>query len=121
MLPETLTVEGVGVGVATGIHCPSRIETEFEFWLAKAKSCFPSPLKSPIATETTTGPALTLVEPLKPPKPSPRRIETVPELKLATAKSCLPSALKSPIATERGEEPTLTLVEPLKPPKPSPN
>src|SRR6266513_610774 len=68
---------GVGVGVGAEIHCPRRIETVFEPLLATAKSCLPSPLKSPIVIATGTEPTVTLVEPLKPPRPSPRRIETV--------------------------------------------
>src|SRR5204863_2473052 len=117
---------GEGVPVGTGIHCPRRIETAFETKpaLATAKSCLPSPSKSPIATERGPEPTLTSVEPLKPPKPSPRRIETVVAEPLtpsmAKATSCLPSRLKSPIATEPGLELALTLVEPLNPPKPSP-
>src|SRR6266446_319389 len=92
---------------------PRRIEIVFEFALATAKSCLPSPLKSPIATELGEL-TLTSVEPLNPPKPSPRRIETVPD-SLATAKSCLPSPLKSPIATELGPVPKCTSAAFVKP------
>ena len=72
----------VGEGVGT-LHCPRRIETVFEKTLVTAKSCLPSPLKSPIATEAGPEPTLTLLELLKPPKPSPRRIETVVSLSLS--------------------------------------
>jgi hypothetical protein len=65
----------------------------FEVKLATAKSCLPSLLKSPIATETGPEPTPTLVAPLKPPAPSPKRIVTEFEPWLATAISCLPSLL----------------------------
>src|SRR5207247_9141107 len=73
----------VGVGVGTGMHSPRRIETVFDVSLATAKSCLPSPLKSPIATERGPMPTLTLVEPLKLPIPSPDRISAVSEQYLA--------------------------------------
>src|SRR5438552_9363263 len=53
-------------------------------------------------------PVLTVVEPVKPPAPSPKRMETEALLLLAMAKSCLPSLLKSPTAGPYGE-PTLML------------
>jgi hypothetical protein len=40
---------GVGVGVAWQLR--NKIDTLFEYWLAVTRSCFPSPLKSPTATE----------------------------------------------------------------------
>jgi hypothetical protein len=47
---------GVGVNVAVGVgdmawQSRNKIETLFEPWLAVARSCLPSPLKSPTTTE----------------------------------------------------------------------
>ena len=56
----------VGVGVGTAMHCPRRIETEAEPLLATAKSWFPSPLKSPMATELGLTATLDSVEQSRP-------------------------------------------------------
>ena len=74
-----------------------KIET-FELKLAVARSCLPSPLKSPTATERGLLPAPKLVGALKLPAPSPNKIDTL--FPAPTARSCLPSPLKSPTATE---------------------
>ena len=69
--------------------------------LATARSCLPSPLKSPTATDRgalrAEGGAA-----LKAPAPLPRKIATLFEPSLATTRSCLPSPLKSPTATDTG-------------------
>jgi hypothetical protein len=70
--------------------------------LATAKSSFPSPLKSPTATEEGPGPAATDEASVKFPVPSPNKMETVLSLELTTARSCLPSPLKSATASELG-------------------
>src|SRR5436309_7499474 len=89
---------------------PKKIDTLAELKLATARSCLPSPLKSPTATEKGLVPAPKLVAALKLPAPSPKKIDTLFELKLATARSCLPSPLKSPTATEKGLVPAPKLV-----------
>ena len=86
-----------------------------------ARSCLPSPLKSPTATEKGLVPAPKLVAAPKLPVPSPNKIDTLFEFSLATARSCLPSPLKSPTATEPGIVPTPKLVAALKLPVPLPN
>ena len=58
---------------------PSRMDTSSESKFAVAKSCTPSPLKSPIAKEIGLSPTPRVVVPLKPPSPSPRRMDTLSE------------------------------------------
>ena len=118
-------------GTAGGVNppppLPKPIDTIFELKLAAAKSCLPSPLKSPIAIDlglllnpSSTSPWRGDV---KPPVPSPSRIDTFEETELAVAKSCLPSLLKSAIAIERGLPSTSTdgIAGGVNPPLPSPN
>src|SRR3954471_13707957 len=81
------------VMVGGGSHFPRRIETLLSLPLATARSCLPSLLKSPIATESGTLPTATFVVAVKLPAPSPMRIETVLSPESATDKSCLPSLL----------------------------
>src|SRR5437660_371776 len=102
-------------------HCRNKTDTLFEPSLAVARSCLPSPSKSPTATERGLLPTPKLLAAPKLPVPSPNKIETLSELKLATARSCLPSPLKSPTATELGLKPTPKLVAALKLPAPLPN
>ena len=85
---------------------PNNTDTLFEPLLATARSCLPSPLKSPTATKKGPLPTLKLVAAPKPPAPLPSKSETLASPVLATARSCLPSPLKSPTATERGVVPT---------------
>src|SRR2546427_12897714 len=92
-----------------------------ELMLATARSCLPSPLKSPTATEKGLVPAPKLAAALKLPAPSPKKIDTLAELKLATARSCLPSPLKSPTATEKGLVPAPKLVAAVRLTAPSAN
>ena len=63
---------GVGVGVGVGVAAQSRnkIDTLFESVLAMARSCLPSPLKSPTATDSGLAPAPKSVAALKLPAPS---------------------------------------------------
>ena len=99
---------------------PNKTDTLSEFWLAVAKSWFPSPLKSPTTTEVGLIPTWNPVATLKPPAPSPNKTDTLDAL-LETARSWFPSPLKSPTATEKGKVPTAKLVAALKPPAPLPN
>ena len=48
---------GVGVGVGVIPQVRKKIDTLLESWLATARSCLPSPLKSPTTTETGPLPA----------------------------------------------------------------
>src|SRR5438552_1304091 len=91
-----------GLSVIVGQHYRRRTDTLFEVRLAVARSCLPSPLKSPTATEKGPKPAPKLVAALKLPAPSPNKIDTLFGVKLATARSCLPSPLKSPTAIDSG-------------------
>src|SRR5439155_22830255 len=83
---------------------PSRTETLLEFILATARSCVPSPLRSPTVTERgplqQPLPSEKFVSARKVPSPLPSSTETLAESKLATARSCTPSPLKSPTVTE---------------------
>src|SRR5205814_478249 len=106
------------VGVGVGPQSRNKIDTLGT--LATARSCLPSPLKSPTATELALPPAPKLVGAPKLPAPSPNKIDTLFELLLATARSCLPSPLKSPPATELGRPKAPKLVTP-KLPAPLPN
>src|SRR5580765_2541133 len=76
--------------------------------LAVARSCLPSPLKSPTATEKSGNPTKNAVAGPKLPVPSPNEIETVLELGPAVTRSCWPSPLKSPTATESAGLPKFT-------------
>src|SRR5204862_4315912 len=96
---------GVGVAVGDGEGAPqirNKIDTLAVPWLARARSCMPSPLKSPTATELGALPTPKLVGELKLPAPLPNKIDTLFGTKLATARSCLLSPLKSPTITELG-------------------
>src|SRR5438132_792765 len=79
-----------------------------------ARSCLPSPLKSPTATSNELVPVTKLVGPLKLPAPLPNKIDTLLEPLLATARSCLPSPLKSPTASKPVELPGVKIVGPAK-------
>ena len=57
------------------VPSPSKIETLLESEFATARSCLPSPLKSPTATEIGPLPVPKLVAALKLPVPSPSRID----------------------------------------------
>src|SRR2546430_1724923 len=92
----------VAVGVGAGHCCLITIETLPEEPLATARSCLPSPLKSPTATESGLEPVGKSIAALKLPSPLPNKIDTVFESELVTARSCLPSLLKSPTAIESG-------------------
>ena len=97
---------GAKVNVAqTGTQLPSRMDTLEEPSLAVARSCLPSPLKSPTATETGEVPTVKLVAVIKDPLPVPSRMDTLLEPRLAVARSLMPSPLKSPTAAETGEVP----------------
>ena len=61
------------------VPVPSRIDTLFEPTFATARSGFPSPLKSPMATDGDPDPVAKLVAALKLPVPEPSRIETLLE------------------------------------------
>ena len=104
--PEPTGISGTAGEVNPPAPSPRRIETLFDELLATAKSCLPSLLKSPIATEKGRVPTTTAAAAVKPPAPSPRKIETLLVSRLATARSCMPSLLKSPTATEVGRVPT---------------
>ena len=80
----------------------SRIETLAEPLLATARSPFPSPLKSPMATEYGLVPAVRLTAAANVPSPFPERIETLLLPEFVTARSLFPSPLKSPVAIETG-------------------
>src|SRR5262249_10582062 len=79
-------------------HWRNRIDTLFESQFAAARSCLPSPSKSPTTPPKELRPTLKLVAEPNPPAPSPNRIDTFEEPKFGTARSCLPSPLKSPTA-----------------------
>ena len=72
---------GVVVGVGVGVAAQSRnkIDTLFESVLAMARSCLPSPLKSPTATEMGLVPTPKLVAAPKLPAPFPNKIDTLAE------------------------------------------
>src|ERR1044072_5002816 len=64
----------------------SRIETLFEPQFAVARSCLPSPLKSPTVTPKGEMKTLKFLADAKPPDPFPKRIDTFAERKFGTAK-----------------------------------
>src|SRR5438105_4775751 len=97
--PKLLPLPKLGEGQET-LHRFSSTDTLLELKLAVARSCLPSALKSPTATDTGPLPTGKLMAAPNVPVPVPSRIDTLEELALATARSCLPSALKSPTATE---------------------
>jgi hypothetical protein len=107
--------------VNTPAPSPKRMEKLAPETLAVAKSCIPSPLKSPMAIDLGSSPTDTSETEVNPPNPSPKRMETSSSLLMTVAKSCIPSALKSPMAIDRGSSPTDTSVAEVKPPVPSPN
>src|SRR5215831_18667013 len=72
------TVTALTVAEVASLQPARRIETLLELQLATARSCFPSPLKSPMAIDCGELPTTTLVVAVKPPLPSPTRIETLP-------------------------------------------
>src|SRR5438105_10601424 len=114
---------GDGVGVGIGVQMRNRIDALLlpKSPLATARSCLPSALKSPTATENGPVSAAKLVAALKLPTPSPNRTDTLLEARFATTRSCLPSPLKSPMATDQELLPAAKLVAALKLPAPSPN
>ena len=82
-------IVGVDVGLAVGVGAQVRNKIEIllvSVW-ATARSCLPSPVKSPIAAER--GPALAgkLMAALKWPVPSPNKSDTLFESVLAIARS----------------------------------
>src|SRR3989304_2172487 len=102
------------------VPVPRRIETLLLASFATARSGFPSPLRSPIATDSGLGPTAKFVAGPKAPVPLPRRIETLLLKLFATARSGLPSLLRSPIAPEYGVSPTAKLGADPKAPVPAP-
>src|SRR5205807_5151302 len=92
----------------------SRIAAVLPPAFATAKSVFPSPLRSPIATDSGHGFTWTLVADPKAPVPVLRRIETDSSPSFDTARSGFPSPLRSPITTECGRDPTAKFVAGLK-------
>src|SRR5579883_1912100 len=85
------------------------------------RSAFPSPFRSPMATDVGDDPTAN-GEPVgawKVPSPFPSRMETLFPPLLTTATSALPSPLKSPAATEIGLVPAPTLVAPWNPDEPT--
>ena len=58
------------------VPSPNKIDTLSEPMLATARSCLPSPLKSPTATELGRLPVPKLVGALKLPVPLPNKIDT---------------------------------------------
>ena len=72
-----------------------------------ARSCTPSPLKSPTATDIGVVPTVKFEAAPKLPVPVPMRTDTLSEPELAVARSCTPSPLKSPTATDSGFAPTV--------------
>src|SRR5437016_2471588 len=92
----------VGVDVADCTQVLSNTDTLAEPSFAVARSCLPSPLTSPTATDLGKVPTAKLVGVPKLPVPTPGRTDTLLEPMFATARSCLPSPLKSPTATEKG-------------------
>ena len=71
---------GVGVGVGVVPQARKKIETLLESWLATARSCLASPLKSPTATKAGPVAPSKVMGALKLPAPSPSKIDTVSEL-----------------------------------------
>ena len=113
------------------VPLPSSTDTELALALAVARSCRPSPLKSPTATDCGPLPvageaaAVKVPSPMLP-APLPSSTDTVAALKLAVARSCRPSPLKSPTATPAGRLPVagdaaaVNVPSPM-PPVPLPN
>ena len=89
--------------------------------LATTRSCLPSLLKSPTATELGLSPTIKLVAAPNVPLPFPNSIETLSLAKFVTARSCFPSPLKSPTATDSGPTPTVKFVAGPNVPSPLPN
>ena len=81
---------------------PRRTLTLLPLPFATARSSWPSPLKSPTATDCGPLPAPTSAALVKVPSPLPSRTLTLLLPLFATARSSLPSASKSPTATEGG-------------------
>src|SRR5438105_13157387 len=77
----------------------------FEQLLAAARSCLPSPLKSPTAIDSGCVPTSRLVAGWKLPSPLPSSTDRLLELSFVVTRSCLLSPLKSATATERGFAP----------------
>ena len=93
----------------------SSTDTEFALRLALTMSSFPSPFRSPTATESgppavVTSDFAAKLSVVEPAEVVFRKTETVDELILAAAISNLPSPLRSPIVTERGFEPVVRAV-----------
>src|SRR5438128_1109886 len=100
---------------------PSSTEIAMVCRLATARSCTPSPLRSPTVTYTgslSTGKVCTA---WKVPSPLPSSTEKVFSFTLATARSGLPSPLKSPTATPAGPLPTVNCDAGWKVPSPLPS
>src|SRR6266566_5378010 len=75
---------------------------------ATARSSFPSPLKSPIASPNGVPVAGGEETGVKVPSPGPSRMVRVLSVEFATARSSFPSPVKSPMARAVGPAPTLT-------------
>jgi len=111
---KSALTEKVGVE-APGVVVFKNTETLVELALATAKSGLPSPLRSPIETDTGVFPVVksVLAEKLGVDAPGVvvfKNTETLVEFWLAVAKSGLSSPLKSPIKTERGLVPVVKSV-----------
>ena len=78
---------GVFVGVDAAAQLLVRIETSPPLRLPAAKSCLPSPLKSPTATEKGWLPATKFAGGLKLPVPLPNKTERLNAEKLAVERS----------------------------------
>jgi len=78
-----------------------------ELLLATARSSFPSPLKSPLVTQSGSTPTPYLTTAWKVPSPLPKSTPTSLEPSSATARSGIPSPLKSALITENGLVPVL--------------
>ncbi len=79
---------------------PSSTEIVMAWRLATARSCTPSPLKSPTVTYTGSLSTGKFCAGWKVPSPLPSSTETLFEAELVTTRSGLPSRLKSPTATD---------------------
>ena len=97
-----------GVAVNPPKPLPSRIVSELPAKLATTRSCLPSPLTSPTATNSGDCPVLKGLpaERVNPPVPLPSSTVTVLSPELAVTISAFPSPLKSPTPTKTGVDPT---------------
>src|SRR5207245_10602742 len=78
------------------LHALRRMDTLLESWFATARSCLPSPLKSPTATDTGPAPAGKLVAAPKEPLPVPSRMDTLAEARVRKSRVWRPCVFDSP-------------------------